>query len=120
MSFSKKFGICLCILPASASILILVLDTSSLGNFLIALLLMVLALILFIPGLIFLIVGIKKDREKKNETDASKSETNFQSFSESEPDNSKKDKKIRKEKKEKKKNNKKKQSEQEFTMEDFD
>jgi len=70
---------------------------------------------LFIPGLIFLIVGIKKDKKRLNESEAYKSEASFQSFSESETDNS-----IKEEKKIKNKKKKKKQSEQEFTMEDFD
>ena len=118
MSFLKKFGICLCILPASLSILVFALNPGDLGNAVIALFLMVLALILFIPGLIFLIVGIKKDKKKLDESEAYKSEASFQSFSESETVNSIKEEiKIRKEKNKK---NKKEQSEQEFTMEGLD
>lgn len=118
MSFSKKFGICLCILPASLSILIFALDPGDIGNAIIAFFLMVLALILLIPGIIFLIVGIKKDKKIMGESEASKTDYSFQSFAESETDNSiKKEKKIE-EKKNKK--NKKKQSEQEFRIEDFD
>jgi len=118
MSFSKKFGICLCILPASLGIVVIALDPGSIGNVLIGFFLMVLALILFIPGLIFLIVGIKKDKKKIGESEASESDASFQSFAESQTDNS--NKMEKKPKKEKIKKNRKKQSEQEFTFDGFD
>ena len=99
-------------------IIVIALNPGDLGNVIIGFFLLVLALILFIPGLIFFIVGIKKDKKKVGESEASKTDYSFQSFAESETDNLiKKEKKIRKEKKEK---NKKNQSEQEFTIEDFD
>ena len=79
---------------------------------------MVLALILFIPGLIFFIVGIKKDKKKIGESEASESKAGFQSFTEIESVNS--NKMEKKPNKEKIKKNKKKQSEQEFTFEGFD
>ncbi len=110
----------MCILPALLSIIIFLIGPKSLVNVLIAIFLMILALILFIPGLIFLIVGIKKEKKRLDESEAYKSEAGFQSFAESENHNSTKDNKIRKEKIEKKKKNKKNQSQQEFTMEDFD
>ena len=73
---------------------------------------------MLIPGIIFLAVGIKKDKKKIGESEASKTDYSFQSFAESETDNSiKKDKKIEVKKNKK---NKKKHSEQEFTIEDFD
>lgn len=79
---------------------------------------MVLALILFIPGLIFFIVGIKKDKKKIGESEASTSDYSFQSFSESKNYNlNKKEKKLRKEKDKK---NMKKRSDQEFTIGDFE
>ncbi len=112
---------CLCILPASLGILFIILSKGDLGWVIIGFFLLVLALILFIPGLIFLIVGIKKDRKKKMESNASSSEHSFQSYSESEAYISNKmEPKIKKEKVKKNKNNEKKQSEQEFTIEDFD
>ena len=118
MSFSKKFGICLCILPASLGIILIAIKPSNLGNFIIGFFLLFLALILFIPGLIFFIVGIKKDEKKIGEIEASESEAGFQSFAKSETDNL--NKRGKKPKKEKIKKKKKKQSEQEFTFEGFD
>ena len=109
---------CLCILPASLGIIAIALSKGDIGWVLIGIFLLILALILLIPGIIFLVVGINKDKKKLNELEANKSEASFQSFAESKPDSSiKKEKKIRKEKKKK---NKTKQSGQEFTMEDFD
>lgn len=108
----------MCFLPASLGIIAIALSKGDLGWLIIGFFLMVLALILFIPGIIFLIGGIKKDKTKLDEAEAYKSEARFQSFSESEKENSiKEEKKI---KVEKNKKNKKKQSEQEFTMEGFD
>ena len=119
LSFSKKFGICLCFLPASLGILAIVFSKGDLGWVIVGIFLLLLALILLIPGIIFLIVGIKKDNKKKTESEASMSEQGFQSYSESKTDKPiKKEKKIKEEKIKKK--NIKKQSEQEFTMEDFD
>ena len=118
MSFSKKFGICLCILPASLGIIVIALNPGDLGNIIIGFFLLVLALILFIPGLIFFIVGIKKDKKKIGESEASESDASFQSFAESETDNL--NKMEKKPKKEKIKKNKKKPSEQDFTFEGFD
>lgn len=104
----------MCVLPASLGIIAIVLSKGDLGLALIGIFLLVLALILFIPGLIFLIVGIKKDKKKIGESEASKTDYSFQSFAESETNSSiKKEKKLRVK-------NKKKQSEQEFTIEDFD
>jgi hypothetical protein len=80
----------LCILPGSLGIIVINLNPDSFDNFFIGIFLLFFALILLIPGIILLNIGIKEDRNKIIESEASNSDYNFQSYSGSETDNSNK------------------------------